>query len=392
MIRFGCDVIAERATRIAWPKRVAMLTNDAARLAADPNVLARKALLEAGVKFSVLLSPEHGLTANSPDGVAVPDAIDTHTGLHVVSLYGDLFEPSDATLHDIDAVIIDLPDVGTRYYTYAWSALFTLLACARMKVPVIALDRPNPIGGVLGSAEGPVLDVARFGSFLGRDAIPIRHSLTLGELLLLWRATFAPDADLEVVPCEGWSRAMEWPDTGIRFTPSSPSMPSFESALLYPGFGLFEATNLSVGRGTSRPFQCVGAPWLKADAVVAELIARGLTGVTFESLPFEPSVGPFAGKSCQGVLVRVADSRAVRPVAVGIETLAAIRQVHRKQFRWKEYPTAANPTGHGHFERLIGVSSIRDAVDAGIPSVQQVEDWTRCDGWDARVAPHLLYT
>jgi uncharacterized protein YbbC (DUF1343 family) len=314
------------------------------------------------------------------------------TGLPVVSLYGDSFRPSPDVLHDLDGVLCDLPDIGARYYTYAWTLTHVIDACAEACVPVWVLDRPNPLGGLPASVEGPLLESA-FASFLGRLSIPARHSLTIGELALLWRAEACPAADVRVVPCSGWSRDRLWPDNRLLFVPTSPAIVRFEAALLYPGTCLFEATNLSVGRGSPLSFETVGSPWLRATELAARFADRGVPGVIAEPIRFTPPVGPWARQSCEAIRIRIVKPRLVRPVALGLSLLADVALLHPGDFRWSGYPTAANPGGGGHLERLVGTAAVREAIDAAPGAVDDdvVAGWTVSTGWRERMAAVALY-
>ncbi|MBI5601416.1 MAG: DUF1343 domain-containing protein, partial [Gemmatimonadetes bacterium] len=260
-VSFGVDRLIANPSLLGAAARVGLVTNDAARLAANAARHARAALIAAGIPVVRLFGPEHGLTAAAEDGAAVTDGTDPLTRLPVVSLYGARMRPDAASLRDLDAVLFDIPDVGARFYTYTWTLYHLMAACAQTGTRVLVLDRPNPLGGELPSAAGPILDLA-CRSFIGEDAIPIRHQLTLGELARYWQREQFSQVRLDVIACDGWTRAMRWPDTLLPWVPTSPAMPSFESAQLYTGTCLFEATNLSVGRGTEAPFQQVGAPWL----------------------------------------------------------------------------------------------------------------------------------
>jgi uncharacterized protein YbbC (DUF1343 family) len=349
-------------------------------------------LRHAGFNLVRLFSPEHGLGANATDGAAVADGRDPLTGLPVISLYGKRLRPTRESLADLDAVLFDIPDIGTRFYTYIWTLSHVLEACAEAGVPFIVLDRPNPLGGNLAAAEGPMLDSEKFSSFVGRAAIPIRHSLTAGELAHLWNAEWKLDAKLRVIPCSGWHRLMHWPDTGLPFIQTSPAIPSYESALLYPGICLFEATNLSVGRGTEFPFQGIGAPWLNAQPIVDDINSRNLRGQVAEEFEFKPSQSPFAGIHCHGVRLRVTADNCARPVAAGLQLLAAVIRHNRREFRWANYPTAANPGGEGHFEHLIGRAGIREILEELPPNLDQhIEQWTCAAGWAERTKSFLLY-
>ncbi len=395
-VLFGLDRLCADPSRAHGVRRAGLVTNDAARLASDPTrrsrEVLRNALRDAGIALVRLFGPEHGLSGIAADGAPVPDDIDPVTGIPIVSLYGARMRPSSESLRDLDALFFDIPDVGARFYTYSWTLYHVMAACAAVSVPLIVLDRPNPLGGDLTAAEGPVLDMA-YRSFIGEDTIPIRHQLTLGELARLWQRERFPAATLRVIPCEGWTRAMHWPDTGLPWVPTSPAMPSVESVQLYPGLCLFEATNMSVGRGTATPFQLVGAPWLDHVAVARDLSRHAPHGAEFEAADFTPTNGPHAAERCHGVRVRVTEAHVVRPVALGLLLMAAIANTHGGQFQWATYPTAANPGGHGHFERLLGRGDLRGAFDAtpGAIDSDVVRAWTTTGDWSERVREVLCY-
>ena len=390
-VLFGVDQLLAKPELVAG--RLGMVTNHAARTAQDVRVASRVALLSAGFHLVRLFSPEHGLGVNASDGAAVSDGFDTLTGLPVVSLYGEQMRPPRETLAGLDAVLFDIPDIGARFYTYIWTLSHVLEACAEAELPLIVLDRPNPLGGEMAAAEGPILDAETYSTFVGRAAIPIRHSLTVGELARLWNAEWKLNAKLNVIPCSGWKRAMRWPDTNLPFVQTSPAISSYDSALLYPGLCLFEATNLSVGRGTELPFQAVGAPWLNAQAIAKDFDLPRLRGLTADPIDFTPAQPPFVGVHCHGVRLRTEDDESARPVAVGIHLLASVLRSHRQNFRWMNYPTAANPGGEDHFERLIGRAGIREMLEASPPDLEErVKDWTATPNWEERTEGHLLYS
>lgn len=415
-ILFGVDVVSgrthadpvirDRLFRGSW----GMVTNDAARCATNPDLLSRKALLDAGVRLTQLFSPEHGISRYGEDGKAMDDDSDPATGLPVCSLYGKTMRPPAERLDRLTGVVFDIPDVGTRFYTYIWTLSHVMEVCSEAGLPLVVLDRVNPLGGDLAASEGPVLDTASCGSFLGRAPIPVRHSLTAGEFARWLDAHWNLELDLTVVPVEGWHRKWHWPDTGLPFVPTSPAMPSYGSALCYPGTCLFEATNVSSGRGTDAPFQQFGAPWMQQPGQWLEAVegidfrdkglhgshqvfaSRALPGVRFHETVFIPQERPWKDKSCHGIRLEVTDHKTFLPVRTGLALLAAVRQHHAESFRWDTYPTAANPTGEGHFERLIGVPDIRPLIDEEpVKLLRTLPNLLTVNAWQNDVIPFLCY-
>jgi uncharacterized protein YbbC (DUF1343 family) len=342
-------------------------------------------LIEAGVRPKRLYGPEHGVRGEAQDMIGVDDDHDRRTGIPVVSLYGETFEslaPSAADLADIDVLVVDLQDVGSRYYTYIWTMVLALEAAFRAGVAVIVLDRPNPLGGL--AIEGGTVGEA-YESFVGLGAVPVRHGLTIGEVARLrlpgmpWGgARFARpiEGDLTVVPMRGWRRAMNFVEAGLPWVMPSPNMPTPATALVYPGQCLFEATNLSEGRGTTRPFEIVGAPFLDGYAWVAALVEMNrkelpLPGVRFRPLSFRPTFHKFAGRSCGGVQLHVTDRAAFRPYATGIALIASAHRLAPDEFRWRTepYEFVADPPA---IDLLSGGDDVRRTVDASAPLGQLV--------------------
>lgn len=380
--RVGADRPHELAAVAGRQARLGLVTNDAA-LTSD-GVPVRVALLEAGHRVVRLFSPEHGLSAQGRDGAHQDDGTDPLTGLPVVSLYGDRLAPRSADLADLDAVVVDLPDVGCRFYTYPWTTSHVLEACAAAGLPVVVLDRPNPLGGDLSLAEGPMLDEERCASFVGRWSMPVRHGLTLGEVARLWVREGRVAADVRVVPVEGWRRS-ETAETDPRpWVPPSPAMPSAHTAALYPGTGLVEGFALSDGRGTALPFRVVGAPWIDAPTLWRALRERGFPGVAASPHGVVPTDGRYVGEACQGVLLTVLDPVAFRPVAFGVELLATIARLWPEQLTEATYPTRANPSGAAHADLLLGVPGAAAAIRAGAVD-------TAVPAWAGHVAGALLY-
>ena len=384
--------------------RIGLVTNNAATTAVLPLPVTpvRQALQMAGVPLRALFSPEHGLDASAADGDAVSDALDRLTGLPVYSLYrvapemvqavGATYRPTPAMLTDLDLLLFDIPDIGARFYTYIWTLSHVMEACAEAGLPLWVLDRPNPLGGELTQAEGPSLDEAHISTFVGRWAMPIRHSLTVGELARVWNGERQLGVDLTVVPLENWQRSQMWPALGLPFVPASPAMPSYETALLYPGTCLFEGTNLSEGRGTSTPFRTIGAPWLDSYRVANQFNQLQLPGVVANAVQFTPTAGKYANQLCQGVMLHPLDEQRFRPVSTGLHLLAAIMHQNPSEFQWLPYPSAANGPGYGHFDRLIGQVAIREALQSAPSDVAKlVDQWTQSGQWAEVVQPYLLY-
>lgn len=393
-IRFGVDRLLQEQLGDLHGLRVGLVTNNVATTAQSPRPLTptRLALQRAGVNLTKLFAPEHGLGANAADGAHIANETDDLTGLPVYSLYGATYRPTPAMLADLDLLLFDIPDVGVRFYTYIWTLSYVMEACAAGRLPLWVLDRPNPLGGELAAAEGPSLDEASVASFVGRWSMPVRHSLTIGELARLWNAERRLGVDLTVVPCDGWARTQLWSATGLPFVPTSPSMPTFEAALVYPGTCFFEGTNLSEGRGTTTPFRVIGAPWLQAQAVVDQFNAQTHPGVAARAVQFTPMNSKYSGELCQGVMLHVLDAPPLRPVKAGLQLLATIIALHPQDFTWLPYPTAANGPGYGHFDLLIGRLDLRAALMTLAPDIAtHVDQWTNATAWTVRVQPYLCY-
>ena len=355
IVHFGLDTIVD-APPAAWRHTaIALLTNRAAttRHLTDAVV----ALRAAGIHLTALLAPEHGVHIGLPAGAPVPSTVDARTGLPVYSLYRDPTVTLADIFPSVDRVVIDLPDVGARFFTYASTAVRVLQAAAQHGIPVTVLDRPNPLTGI--HVEGPIRQEGMI-SFVSLLPVPVRHGLTLGELTLLARQTLALDVAVDVVPARGWCRPMWFDETGYPWVPPSPNMAHFDTALLYPGTCLVEGTNLSEGRGTPYPFHVVGAPWLDGDALAAALNSAGLPGVRFRAVVFRPCEGKHAGEMCAGVQVHVTDRDAFRPVRTGIAILTAARAQAPDRFRFIQ---AAD--GAFTFDRLIGNTEVRRRIEAG---------------------------
>ena len=387
---YGIDVVL--ATKPEWSSSpIALLTNEAATT--TEFIPSRQALLQAGFNLRRLFSPEHGLNATGADGHLMLDTIDTLTGLPVISLYGDKLAPSADDLQDIEIVLFDIPDIGCRYYTYLWTLTHTLQACAKHNKPIILLDRPNPLSGDLAFAEGPMLDEAACSSFIGRWTMPIRHSCTLGELALYFNSTRNIGADLKIITCPNWQRS-QFPSANKSFVPTSPAIPTLESAFLYPGTCLLEATNLSLGRGTTTPFRVAGAPWLRAAETAAEFNLRASAHTSLYARPcqFTPTEAPHAHHSCKGIMLHATDYHSIPPVAIGILLIDTIARLHPDHFQWAPYPTHVNRTGAHHLDLLLGIPNSADMFDKAQPlSWQGIQHFTQIPEWTNMISPFRLY-
>ena len=338
-----------------------------------------------------LLAPEHGLEGVAQDMEAVGDACDPLTDVPVRSLYGrdaSTLEPRPSDLEGAAAVVVDLPDIGCRYYTFAATMNAVMAACARAGLEVVVLDRPNPIGGIAREG-GPVQP--GYESFVSRLPTPVRHGLTLGELALLLQRERHPSLELTVVTCRGWRRAWWWDATGLPWVPPSPNMPSLETAALYPGLCLVEGTTLSEGRGTTRPFHLVGAPGLDPEALTVELRRLAPAGVGFRAARFRPGFGKHAGEVCGGVEIHVTDRAALQPVALGLLLLQAMRTVDPERFGWRTEPyefVGEVPA----VDLLTGSAEARETIDGGRPLEPLLESWQRwVADFEASLGGVLLY-
>lgn len=376
LLRLGPDAIGR--------PRIGLVTNHTGvdRLL-RPNV---DLLRSAGFDVTALFSPEHGIWGGAQAGVHVEGGLDAWTGLPVHSLYGATRRPEPAVLKGLDALFIDLADIGSRYFTYPYTMAYCMEAARDAGLRVFVLDRPNPISGT--AVEGNLLEPA-FSSFVGLYPIPARHGLTLGELASLFNREFGIGCDLTVVPCEGWLRAMYWEETGLPFVPPSPNTTGIEMALLYAGTCLFEGTNWSEGRGTTRPFELIGAPWADGRHLAESLNRLDLPGVRFRPAFFTPTFSKHQGVECQGVQVHVLDRRSCLPVLTGLMMLEAAFRL------WPAQSAFLPPWRSGELtqiDRLAGTASVRTAVEQGGSLRSLYDSWEpERQAFLRQRAPYLLY-
>ncbi len=367
----GIDRLLESDRGLVAGRRVGLACNPASvdagyrhsadRLAGDPEIT-----------LAALFGPQHGFRSDLQDNmIETPHGTDSRRRVPVYSLYSETREPTAEMLRDIDVLVVDLQDVGTRVYTFVYTMANCMRAAGRHGIPVVVCDRPNPIGGE--AVEGPLLQ-RRWTSFVGQFPIPLRHGMTIGELARLFNDQFGIGASLEVVPLEGWRRSMYHDDTGLPWIIPSPNLPTLDSAVVYPGAVLFEGTELSEGRGTTRPFELIGAPWIDGERLAESMNARKLPGVHFRPAFFEPTFQKHAKVSCGGCQIHVVDRRAFRPVRTSVELMAGFRREDPGRFAWREPPYEYEHEKQP-IDILYGSDRLRTTIDAGGDVQALVDSW-----------------
>ena len=378
-VRPGIEVLLSDSLHLVAGRRTGLITN---HTGIDSRGRSSIDLLHEHpeIRLVALFGPEHSIRGDAQDGVIIESSVDARTGLPIHSLYGATRKPTPSMLEGIEVLLFDMQDVGARYYTYVSTMALAMEAAGEHGIPFVVLDRPNPVRGDV--VQGNVLDPA-FATFVGMYAVPMRHGMTPGELARLYVGQFGIEVDLSVVPVAGWSRATAFDGTGLPWVPPSPNMPSLESALAYPGTCLFEGTNLSVGRGTDRAFQWIGAPWLDAGRVVAALESYGFEGVGFEAttfVPRAPSDGKYDGQEVQAVRVVGASSTFDAP-RLAVAMLVEIRRAHPAEWAWL-----------GTIDRLAGTDALRLGIDAGLGMDALTAGWpAERAAFEALRAPYLIY-
>ena len=340
-------------------------------------------------RLAAIFSPQHGFFSQDQDNmIETPHGRHPRLEIPVYSLYAQSRKPSPQSLEGLDCLVVDLQDVGTRVYTYIWTLAYCLEACRERDIPVLILDRPNPIGGR--RVEGPKLDEA-YTSFIGRASIPMAHGLTIAEMARYLNRAMGIEATVEVVPMTGWRREMLFTDTRRHWVPPSPNLPRFEGVVLYPGMVLIEGTHLSEGRGTTTPFEVVGAPYVDPFDLVDALAEWHLPGVAFRPLTFRPTFQKWQDELCGGVYFHVLSERDFLPYRTTVVLLACIRQLYPDAFEWLE-PPYEYETEKMPIDILAGGPELRESLGKRItPSL--VDRLTAVDesAWWQEVQQHLLY-
>ncbi len=383
----GIDALLADPSAVAG-RRIGLITNPAGVTAGGTPTW--KALFELSeTRLARLFGPEHGVDGGAVYMEGVSSSTHRETGLPVASLYGTTLEslkPRTEDLADLDAVVFDVPDVGARYYTFHWTMLLAMEACAERGIRFVVCDRPNPIGG---EVEGAPQDPDHL-SFVGLHPIAVRHGMTSGELARLLAAERALDLDLVISRVARWGRDIGFSDTGLTWIPPSPNVPTVDTARVYPGMCLLEGTNLSEGRGTARPFETFGAPWLDPLALTSALNGLGLAGASFLPTRFRPMFEKHAGETCGGAILEVTDRRSFRPFETGLSVVAVARGLAPEQFRWRSDPYEFD--SRPAIDLLTGSSRFRESIDSGRGALPEIarhrEDEKK---FLARRDPFLLY-
>lgn len=336
--------------RLLRGKRIALLTNDAA---VNKNLQSSVDVLQKQFGLKALFAPEHGVRSEHQAGEPIPVSVDRQTGLPVRSLYGDHQSPTQEELSDVDLFVVDLQDVGARYYTYLYTLSSVMEACADCGKPVVVLDRPNPLGGL--HVEGTCLNPL-YCSLVGRYPIPARYGLTIGEFARYINDTQNMHCELTIIPMSGWQRRNYFDDQNRPWIAPSPNIPTLETALLYIGTCLFEGTNVSEGRGTTRPFKLIGAPWLDTDRVLETIDQDAIKGCILRPCFFYPLYSKYVQTTCRGFEIHVADRDCFHSFAAGVALLDAIRKTHHDF----SFIAPQNPQQHWFIDHLSGGSELRD--------------------------------
>lgn len=370
MTQIGLDTFERN-----WPKklkgsRVGLLVHTASvnrKLQHAVNLFVKSKKLT----LNALFGPQHGIYGETQDNMVEWEGFhDRHTGLPVFSLYGRTRKPEPSMLEHIDVLVIDLQDVGARYYTFIWTMENCMQVCMEMNKSIVILDRPNPIGGH--KIEGPVLKEA-YASFVGQRPLPVRHSMTVGEIGNYLCNEFYPSLDFHVIPMQGWKRKFWFDSTHLPWVMPSPNMPTMDTAMVYPGMCLLEGTNISEGRGTTKPFEIFGAPFIEPELLLRQLTDFNLPGIIFRSTYFQPTFQKYTGNVCGGAQLHVTDRERFKPFKTGVTLIKAVYDLYPEDFSWRqppyEYETEKLP-----IDILAGTDKLRKEIEKG-EKLDRMEDW-----------------
>lgn len=383
-VRAGVDVLVHDGFAPIRGLRVGLLTNHTGTVVTPSGIRSTIDVMRESkdIELVSLFSPEHGIRGDARPGEKIAGQVDASTGIPVNSLYGATNKPTPEMLRGIDVLVFDMQDVGARYYTYVWTMTLAMRAAAENHVKFMVLDRPDPIGGE--RVQGNILDTA-FATLVGLYPVPMRYGMTIGELARYINAEYRIGADLTVIPMRGWKRSMWFDETGLPWRAPSPNMPTVESAAHYPGTCLFEGVNVSVGRGTTRAFQQIGAPWIDHVSLVTRLRAYALPGVRFDTVSFTPDApgdGMYPSTLVRGVRFTVTDRTSYDPSVTAVATLVELRRLHADSLRFRP----------SHFDRLAGTAAVRTGILSGSSMRDITAAWTaQSAAFVAKRKPYLLY-
>lgn len=345
----GIDVI-EKYDNLFRGKNIGLITNPTGL---NKSLHSTIDILKSKYSLKVLFSPEHGVRGDVQAGESVSSYIDPKTKLQVFSLYGESRKLSPEILEGIDLIVMDIQDIGSRYYTYINTMAYAMLACAEFDLPFVLLDRVNPLGGEI--IDGNILDID-FRSFVGYYPIPVRHGLTIGELACLFNEEFSINCQLEIVQLEGWERKLYIDETDLLWINPSPNIPSLDTVILYNGTCLLEGTNVSEGRGTTKPFEFVGAPWIDGYQLAKAMDEKKLEGVSFRPTYFSPNFSKYQGQLCSGIQVHIRDRESIRAFEIGINLIYSLMDLYPDNFA---FLPPYKEGGHYFFDNLAGTDRIR---------------------------------
>lgn len=385
-VETGLDVLLRNPKRLKG-KKVGLITNPTGMTADYRHGL--DAMLDAGIQVVKVYGPEHGVRGTEQAGDTPGSFIDPRTGLPFINLYGKQPEEMAPLFAEVDLLIFDIQDVGTRFYTYIYTMAYAMQGAAIADKPFIVLDRPNPLGGQ--KVEGPILDPA-FRSFVGLYPIPLIHGMTVGELAQLFNQEFLPkeggkSVRLEVIRMKGWNRTQRFEDTGLPWVLPSPNMPTTETAEVYPGTGLIEGTNLSEGRGTTRPFELIGAPYIEGWRLAEALNEADLPGVSFREAYFNPTFSKYTGETVGGIQVYIEDPKRFSPLLTGLTIIETTKRLYPDKFSWRK-------DGDSYWiDKLTGTDRVRSQLDQGKSAQEIVQSWKAEQKKFEKVrARYLLYS
>lgn len=388
MVKTGLEILVESKLNLLDGARVGLIVNPASinsRFEHAADLFHQ----HPQINLTALFGPQHGIRGETQDNMIEWRSFrDSRTGLSAYSLYGETRKPTAEMLADVDALVFDIQDVGTRVYTFIYTMALAMESARACGKRFIVLDRPNPIGGV--QIEGNLLE-PEFQSFVGMFPIPMRHGMTIGELAMLFNREFGIGCDLHVVEMEGWRRSMWHEETRLPWVMPSPNMPTVDAAVVYPGSVMLEGTNVSEGRGTTKPFEIIGAPFIAPDRLIEELRKDSLPGVVFRPLHFQPTFHKFANELCGGIQIHVIDREAFKPVITGVAIISAIRRLYPDSFAWTQ-PPYEYVYDKLPFDVINGTSRVREQIESGA-AISEIEQFWRegLSKFAERRKPYCLY-